>query len=128
MTKRILSILETAYRATLEEQDDTVVWLARAMTAAGAQLTVVLRGGAVSYAARGQNASGLVLGDRRQAQPPRVDRELTSLAQSGVDVLAVEEDVALRGLEGDDLIEGVRLIPYRTLAQLCAAHDQVWHW
>lgn len=128
MAKKILSILETAYRATLEEQDDTVVWLARAMAAAGADLSLVLRGSAVSYAVRGQDASGLAFGERRQTQPPRVDRELASLARSGVAVLVIDEDVVLRGIDRTELIEGVELVGQRALAQLCASHDQIWQW
>ena len=36
---KTLQIIRTAYRATIEEQDDTVVWITRAMRGAGAELT-----------------------------------------------------------------------------------------
>lgn len=128
MAKKILSILETAHRATLEEQDDTVVWLTQALRAAGADLTVLLRGNAVGYAVRGQDASGLSFGKRRQTQPPRLDEDVAKLAASGVAVLVVEEDLAVRGLDRADLVEDVRLVAARAIAKLVAAHDQVWHW
>jgi intracellular sulfur oxidation DsrE/DsrF family protein len=88
----------------------------------------VLRGAAVNYAVRGQDASGLAFGNRRQTQPPRIDVELARLAQRGVRVLVVQEDTATRGLERDALIEGVELVPHGAIAQLCGSHDQVWHW
>ncbi len=128
MAKKILSIVETAYRATLEEQDDTVVWLMHAMKAAGGDFTVVLRGNAVSYAARGQDASGLAFGERRQTHPPRLDRDVAGLVAHGVAVLVVEYDLAARGLEAADLVEGVELVSRAAIAKLAASHDQVWHW
>jgi intracellular sulfur oxidation DsrE/DsrF family protein len=128
MAKKILSIVEIAHRATLEEQDDTVLWLTHAMRGAGADLTVVLRGNAVGYAVRGQNAAGLVFGDRRQRSHPRIGEDVVSLAAKGVGVLVVEEDLALRGIPRAELVDGVEVVPQGAIGELAASHDQVWHW
>jgi intracellular sulfur oxidation DsrE/DsrF family protein len=125
---KILNVIETAYRATIEEQDDPVVWLTHALRGAGADIAVLLRGAAVNYAVRGQDASGLSFGARQQTQPPRIDRDLAALRDKGVAVHAVEEDLAARGIERADLIEGVELLPRQRVAALFAAADAVWHW
>lgn len=128
MAKKILSVIESAYRATLEEQDDTVVWLTHAMRTAGADLSVVLRGNAVNYAVKGQNASGLAFGDRRQTNPPRIQEDIAKLSEKGVEVLLVEDDLAERGIERSELIDGVKLIPRNGMTRIIESHDQVWHW
>src|SRR3546814_12535583 len=76
---KVLQIIETAYRATLEEQDDTVVWITHAMKGAGGDLDVLLRGNAVNYGLHGQDAAGLAFGEWRQTQPPRLADDLAGL-------------------------------------------------
>lgn len=128
MAKKILSIIESAYRATIEEQDDTIVWLSHAMKGAGADLDVLLRGNAVNYAVKGQDASGLSFGERRQTQPPRLDEDLAKLASKGVRIYVLEEDIHDRGIENGELIGGLQTVSRGKLAKLFSDYDQVWHW
>ena len=125
---KTLNIIESAYRATIEEQDDTVVWLMHAMKGAGATLDVVLRGDAVNCAVRGQDAGGLAFGDWRQTEPPRVEQQLAGLAAKGVTVYALADDLAARGIAAGDLLPGVELLKLSALAALLPRYDRVWHW
>jgi hypothetical protein len=128
MAKRILQVIVSAYRGTLEEQDDTVVWITHALKGAGADLGVLLRGNAVNYAARGQDASGLSFGASKQTQPPRIDDEIARLVAKGVPVSYVAEDAAERGLRPAELVEGVTPVRAGDVPSLFEAYDQVWHW
>ena len=125
---KALNIIEAAYRATLEEQDDTIVWITHAMKGAGADLDVLLRGNAVNYAVKVQDASGLSLGDWTQSQPPRLADDVGGLIGKGVAVYIVADDVAERGLTEGELIDGVMPVSRADVAGLLGNYDQVWHW
>jgi sulfur relay (sulfurtransferase) DsrF/TusC family protein len=125
---KALSIVESAYRATVEEQDDTIVWLTHAMKGAGAAVDLVLRGDAVNYAARGQDAGGLSFGGWRQTEPPRIEQQLASLMTKETTVFALADDLAERGLSMADLVSGIEPLDLRALAALLPRYDRVWHW
>ena len=125
---KVLQIVKTAYRATIEEQDDTIVWLTHAMTGAGADLDVLLQGNAVNYAVASQNSEGLSFGDWQQTQPPHLARDVASLMDKKVQVYLVDEDVRDRGLDDVELIEGVNRIGRADIAALVGGYDQVWQW
>ena len=125
---RILQIIEPAYRATLEEQDDTVLWFTRALRAAGAQADVLLQGSAVSYAVRAQDARGLRLGAWQQVHPPAIAAELTALIASGARIAAIKEDLADRGITARQLVADVELLGRRSLAGLFGQYDRIWKW
>ena len=95
MAKASLNIVESAYRAVMEEQDDTILWLLAAMQGAGGAHTVVLRGNAVNYAIAGQGVPGLTIGEWRQSQAPKMDRDVADLIEHHkIPVYVVEEDLA----------------------------------
>jgi hypothetical protein len=129
MAKKTLNIIESAYRAVMEEQDDTIMWLLAAMAGAGAQHTVVLRGNAVNYAVAGQGAPGLTVGDWKQTQAPKMDRDVVDLIEKRkIPVYVIEEDVAERGIDRGELVPGVKLVSRTALPDLFAEHALISHW
>jgi len=125
---RALQIIRSAYRCTIEEQDDPALWIARAMKGAGASLAVLLRGNAVGYAVEGQDATGLSIGTRAQTRPPSLDQDINALIGGGTDVYVVAEDADERGIDVLGFAPGVKTIPRHELPRLFAEFDQVWHW
>jgi sulfur relay (sulfurtransferase) DsrF/TusC family protein len=125
---KTLNIIASAYRATIEEQDDTIVWICHAIKGAGAEIDVLLRGNAVNYAVRGQSAHGLAFGSWTQTQPPQIEHDIASLCSKGVAVHVMADDLECRGLADATLIEGVRPLRADALAALMAGYDRVWHW
>jgi hypothetical protein len=124
---RILNIVETAYRATLEEQDDTILWLSRALKNAGADLTVVLRGNAVNYAVR-QSCPPLTIGRVTIKHPAQPNDDLAKLQAKGAKVYVVREDLAERGIALERCVAEAQPLPWAELVDLLETHDQVWHW
>jgi sulfur transfer complex TusBCD TusB component (DsrH family) len=129
MAKKTLNIVESAYRAVMEEQDDTILWLLAAMQGAGAEHTVVLRGNAVNYAVAGQGVAGLRVGEWKQTQAPKMDRDVLDLIEERkIPVYVVAEDLTDRGIERGALVPGVQLLSRTALPELFAEYALVAHW
>ena len=129
MAKKTLNIVESAYRAVMEEQDDTILWVLAAMQGAGAEHSVVLRGNAVNYAVAGQGAPALTVGEWKQTQAPHMDKDVIDLIEKRkIPVFVIEEDLALRGIERGELVPGVKLLSTKQLPKLMAEYALVSHW
>jgi sulfur transfer complex TusBCD TusB component (DsrH family) len=125
---KMLQVVTNAYRCTVEEQDDPIVWISRAMKGAGADTDVLLRGNSVNYAIKGQDASGLSFGGREQTHPVDMAGEISGLIASGAQVYVVGCDVRERGLEGVAMVDGVKSVDRSGLAELYDGYDRVWSW
>jgi len=125
---KALNVIGTAYRGTLEEQDDTIVWLTHAMKGAGADLDVLLRAGAVNYASKAQEVPPLSFGDRAQKNAPHIAEDVAGLIGKGIAVYIIDEDIAERGIAEADLIDGLSHIKRADIPKLLGGYDHVWAW
>src|SRR5271166_5814455 len=81
---KILNIIEAAYRGTIEEQDDTILWLTAIMKGAGGDFTVLVRGNAINHCVTAQDCSGLSFGGWKQTQPPRLANDTATEDESRI--------------------------------------------
>ncbi len=125
---KALNVIGTAYRGTLEEQDDTIVWITHAMKGAGADLDVLLRGSAVNYASKAQEVPALTFGDRKQKNSPHIAEDVFGLIGKGIAVYIIDEDLTERGIADADLIEGLTRVNRADVPKLLDNYDHVWAW
>lgn len=124
---KVLNIVSCGYRATIEEQDDTVVWISHCLRNAGAEVDLLLEGAAVNYPVRGQAVPPVALGERAQKHAPDVHGQVRDFAGRGA-VYAVREDAQARGVDPRRMLQEVELVDREALPELLSRYDQVWHW
>ena len=129
MAKKTLNIVESAYRAVMEEQDDTILWLLAAMQGAGAEHTVRTARQRRELRGRRAGRAGLAIGGWKQTQAPRMDRDIIDLIENRkMPVFVVEEDLAARGIERGELVPGVQPLSSKLLPKRMAEYELVSHW
>ena len=124
----ILSVVERAYHGTIEEQDDTILWLSHMIKNAGGDISLLLRGNAVNYAVLGQDATGLSFGDVKLEVAPTLDKDVENLIAAGVTTYVVQEDLEERGIQHEEVAKGISMIGRAQVADLFDSHDSIWHW
>ena len=125
----LLCICEQGYRASVEEQDDTVIWLTHTLQKApDMETAILLRGSAVNYACATQQPVGVCFGSWVQQTPADLRRDIARYQADGGRVLALREDLRSRGLDLAQLISGIEVIGRPELAGLVAAFQTVSFW
>ncbi|WP_107668701.1 DsrE family protein [Cyanothece sp. BG0011] len=125
---KVLQVIQSAYRCTIEEQDDPVVWFIQVLETIGGDVDIVLRANAVNYAVKGQVVEGLSFGEWKQSFPAKLDDDLQQCLDKGIKVYAISEDISKRGIPEGKLLAGIEKISFKELPKLFENYDQVWHW
>ena len=128
LTMKALQIIQSAYRCTVEEQDDPVVWFAQVLQNNGGEIDILLRGNAVNYVISGQDSTGLSFGSWKQTQSAKLDLDLTDCINNGLGVYIISEDAKDRAIPTDKIISGVKSISRSELPVLFEQYEQIWHW
>jgi hypothetical protein len=123
-----LSVVEGAFRATLEEQDDAALWFTAAVRNSGSDCNLLLQKNAVHYALLNQQRPRLEIGDMVVENPPEFDEDLLRVIEKGGKVFVNKDDLADLGLGDAPLIAGVTTFGRDELAKITADFDQVWWW
>ena len=90
--------------------------------------SILLRGNAVNYLVKAQDASGIEIGGIKLDPPPKLVEDLKTLQGKGITIRAVEEDLSARGISQDGLLEGVEIVKKSDVPKLFADHDKVFTW
>ena len=125
---KVLSVIDSAYRASLEEQDDAGLWFSSAVAKAGADITLLLTGNAVNYVTTGHHGEPLQLGGGTIAFPMDPNVDIKRAADGGCACFFIREDAEERGIDTAKVMAGVEAISRDKLADFVDSFDDIWHW
>lgn len=125
---KVLQVIDQGFRTTVEEQDDTILWLTQSMRGAGGDLAVLLTGHGSYYAVQSRRQPAISLGDWRQTEPADITQDISRLTGKEVPVYVLREDLEERGLNGLPVQPGIEVIGRDALPNLYESVDQIWNW
>lgn len=127
-SKSSLTIIERAYRGSLEEQYGHIVWLSRLMKGMGADTSLLLKGDTAMFARRDQPRLTLTIGDTVVRDLSHHESGIEQLCQQGVPVYIWQPDAQRLHLPPEQWVDGVRPVGLADLPVLIHQHDCVWYW
>jgi predicted peroxiredoxin len=129
MSKKVLSVIDNAYRAAQEEQDDAGLWFTAAVKNAGVEdVTILLTGNAVNYAVKDHATDPMTIGGGSVPHPFDPSGDITRMVDKGISFYLLRDDAEQRGIDPAELIGNVELISRSQLADFIGQYDSIWHW
>ena len=130
---KILNVLSQAFRTTVEEQDETILWLVQSMMSKAKAssdnvMSLLLSGHAVYYAFQNQPQPALTLGDWQQSQPANIKRDIQQMLDARISIYLVYEDLWDRGLDMLPVPAGIDIVNRNEIPALYEYADHIWHW
>jgi sulfur relay (sulfurtransferase) DsrF/TusC family protein len=125
---KVLQVIDQSFRTTVEEQDDTILWLTQSMHGAGGDLAVLLSGHGCYYAVQSRRQPALSLGDWQQTEPADITQDIARLTDKNVPVYVLREDLEDRGVSHLPVLPGIEVIARAGLPALYESVDQIWNW
>jgi sulfur relay (sulfurtransferase) DsrF/TusC family protein len=127
MPKKILSVLSHTEYGNLEDSDIGLFASAFAPVA-GSQVTILLTEEAVNYGVRGQEGTGIEIAGGKVQPGFLIETDIRAVQQANIPVYAFSEDLEERGIDGGELVEGIKKISRKEYARFIDQFDTIWNW
>lgn len=123
-----LFVCELGYRAVMEEESDSAIWMAHALRRTSAvEVALLLYGPATHYVADTRE-SVLVCSCCKRTRLVDVVSDIRSFLQDGGRVFVTDHDLDRYGIPRDRILSGVDILPDSKVSSLVAEYEHLSFW
>ena len=128
MANKVLVIFEKPIYLSFEPVDPHVFATALGVSDTPVEVNVLLRDSAITYGVKNQQVQAKIVGQDIMLHETSPDRVVAYMIEHGAKVSAVAEDMKARGVNKEDLIQGIDVVSEDASIQLLEEHDSVLVW
>jgi predicted peroxiredoxin len=128
MANKVLVIFEKPIYLSFEPVDPHVFATALGVSDTPVEVNVLLRDSAVTYGIKNQQVNVKIAGQDIMLHETSPDKVMAFMIEHGAKINAVSEDMKLRGLNKEDLIQGIEMISEDDSIRLLEEHDSIMVW
>ncbi len=128
MANKVLVIFEKPIYLSFEPVDPHVFATALGVSDTPVEVNVLLRDSGVTYGVSNQTVSVKIAGQDIMLHDTSPAKVMAYMLEHGAKVHAVAEDMKARGIQKEDLIQGIEVIDEDTSVRLWEEHEGVLVW